>query len=217
MDFRTYLLANVTLFDDDLASPYEGTPTHPDLERYLDGPLSAFMRNPGKRFRPLICRIACELVGGDPEDVRTAAAAFERFQTTALIHDDIADESELRRGKPCMYRTEGIGLALNAGDYVMVDVTGAVATDERLSDAVKIRVINELNAMMSRTVEGQALDIGWARDGRYDLTIDDYLFMATHKWGSPGGRRHHRRWYGEAGRGPAHLRAGDGSRLPDPG
>jgi geranylgeranyl diphosphate synthase type I len=53
--------------------------------------------------------------------------------------------------------------------------------DPGLDDASKIRVLGELVSMTTRTIEGQALDIGWARDGRFDLTIEDYLVMANHK------------------------------------
>ena len=60
-------------------------------------------------------------------------------------------------------------------------VNGPVVNDPLLEDAVKVRVIKELIAMTCRTVEGQALDLGWARDGRYDITPEDYLTMAIHK------------------------------------
>ena len=58
---------------------------------------------------------------------------------------------------------------------------GAYMGRMHLEDAVKVRVIKELIAMTCRTVEGQALDLGWARDGRYDITPEDYLTMAIHK------------------------------------
>ena len=60
-------------------------------------------------------------------------------------------------------------------------VNGPVVNDPLLDDATKVRVISELISMTCRTVEGQALDLGWARDGRYDITPEDYLTMAVHK------------------------------------
>jgi len=153
----------------------------PDMTRYLYGPLAAYSANGGKRHRPLICELACQAVGGDPVHARNAAAAIEHFHTAALIHDDIADESTMRRGEPCMHLTQGEGLAINAGDLALSQVTGLILEDALLEDSVKIRVLNELVAMTARTIEGQALDIGWARDGRFDLSIDDYLMMASHK------------------------------------
>ncbi|MDR3037495.1 MAG: polyprenyl synthetase family protein [Coriobacteriales bacterium] len=152
-----------------------------DMSRYLYGPLSSYSANGGKRHRPLICELACQSVGGDTALARSVGAAIEHFHTAALIHDDIADESTLRRGEPCIHLTQGEGLAINAGDLALSMVTGSIVDDEILEDAVKLRVLSELVQMTTRTIEGQALDIGWARDGRFDLTVDDYLLMASHK------------------------------------
>ena len=165
----------------DLVNSYIPEGTHPDMDRYLYDPLREYSENGGKRHRPLICFAACQAVGGDMEQATSAAAAIEHFHTAALIHDDIADEGELRRGKPCMHLTEGMGIAVNTGDLALSLVNGTVVNDPKLDDATKVRVISELIDMTRRTIEGQALDIGWARDGRYDITMDDYLIMATHK------------------------------------
>ena len=165
----------------DLVNSYIPEGAHPDMERYLYEPLLAYSKNGGKRHRPLICFAACQAVGGDMPRATSAAAAIEHFHTAALIHDDIADEAELRRGEPCMHLTEGIGLAINAGDLALSLVNGTVMNDPVLDDATKVRVVTELVNMTQHTIEGQALDIGWARDGRYDITPEDYLVMATHK------------------------------------
>ena len=80
-----------------------------------------------------------------------------------------------------MHVTEGLGLAINAGDLALALVCGTVVDDPGLDDRTKLRVLSELVSMTTRTIEGQALDIGWARDDRFDLTTDDYLLMANHK------------------------------------
>lgn len=154
---------------------------HPDMERYLYGPLTKYSENGGKRHRPLICVAAARAVGGDHRRAFSSAAAIEHFHTAALIHDDIADEAEVRRGEPCMHLSIGEGLAINAGDLALSIVNGIVMRDPLLDDATKVRVALELVSMAQYTVEGQALDIGWAQDGRYDLTLDDYFTMAIHK------------------------------------
>ena len=178
--FEKYLNDKTAELDEYLAS-FFADGSHPDMTRYLYAPLSAFSENGGKRHRPLICMLACVAVGGDAGKARAAGAAIEHFHTAALIHDDIADESTLRRGKPCLHLQIGEGLAINAGDLALSLVTGTVLKDESLDDGVKLRVLNELVDMTTRTIEGQALDIGWARDGRFDITVDDYLTMASHK------------------------------------
>ena len=152
-----------------------------DLERYLYGPLWDFTRGGGKRTRPALCLLGAEAVGGNARDALPAAAAIETFQSAALIHDDIADEGELRRGKPCTYRTEGVGVAINVGDLGIVNTFRLLLDAPDLSDRVRLRLARELANMELRTVEGQALDLGWARDNRWDVGVDDYLYMASHK------------------------------------
>ena len=165
----------------DLVNSYIPHGSHPDIDRYLYEPLMRFSQNGGKRHRPLITFAACQAVGGNVDMAVSSAAAIEHFQSAALIHDDIADEGELRRGAPCLHLTEGIGLAINMGDLGLQLVNGTVVKDPLLSDSVKVRVINELIEMTRRTIEGQALDLGWVRDARYDISPEDYLIMATHK------------------------------------
>lgn len=178
--FELYLARNSKKFESYLATFFTDG-SHPDMRRYLYGPLADYAANAGKRHRPLICLLACEAVGGDPKQAMGPAAAIEHFHTAALIHDDIEDSSLTRRGEPCLHIREGEGLAINAGDLALSLVTGTVVDDPQLDDAIKLKVLAELVDMTTRTIEGQALDIGWARDDRFDLTVEDYLVMANHK------------------------------------
>ncbi|MBQ9955702.1 MAG: polyprenyl synthetase family protein [Eggerthellaceae bacterium] len=165
----------------DLVNEFIPRGSHVDMDRYLYAPLVEYSKNGGKRHRPLICFASCIAVGGDARRAVSVAAAIEHFHTAALIHDDIADEAELRRGEPCLHLAEGMGLAINMGDLGLSLVNGTVAKDPLLDNDVKVRAITELIDMTQRTIEGQAMDIGWARDARYDITPEDYLVMATHK------------------------------------
>lgn len=178
--FELFLKTHHKKIDKHLATYFQGGTTN-DMTRYLYGPLAEYSANSGKRHRPLICQLACEAVGGDPEKAQRSAAAIEHFHTAALIHDDIEDGALTRRGEPCLHIKEGEPLAINAGDLALSLVTGSVVSDDQLDDATKLRVLSELIAMTTRTIEGQALDIGWARDKRFDLDIEDYLLMARHK------------------------------------
>ena len=179
-DFENYLERYAERVGD-LVNAYIPKGSHPDMDKYLYAPMLKFSRNGGKRHRPLICFMACMAVGGDPSKAVSAAAAIEHFHTAALIHDDIADEAELRRGEPCLYLEEGLGLAINMGDLGLQLVNGTVVKDPNLDDSTKVRVLTELIDMTRRTIEGQALDIGWSRDCRYDIVPEDYLVMATCK------------------------------------
>ena len=150
-------------------------------EDYLTSPCEAFFANSGKCARPLICLLANCAFGGNVRDSVMSAIAIETFQNAALIHDDIADGATTRRNKPCMHVTEGLGIALNAGDFALSLVDELVLQDTNLSDTMKLRVLQELNSMKLKTIAGQAIDIGWARDHKFALNEQDYFNMATLK------------------------------------
>ena len=178
--FKKYLDERSSEIDAHLRT-YFHSGSHPDMDLYLYDPLSKYSENGGKRHRPLITLLACSAVGGDEKQALAAGAAIEHFHTAALIHDDIADDSQLRRGEPCMHITLGEGLAINAGDLALSLVTGTVINDDSLPDDIKLRVLRELVDMTTRTIEGQAMDIGWAQNDRFDISVQDYLCMAQHK------------------------------------
>ena len=165
---------------DAVAMSHEGAPTE-DLDRYLYAPIAHFTAGGGKRVRPVLALLGAEAVGGRADQALSCGVAIELFQSAALIHDDIADASELRRGEPCLYRTEGLGLAINAGDLALTRVFEIVLADGSLPAERRLRVLEELVRMERHTLEGQALDLGWARDGRWDVTSDDYLYMIDGK------------------------------------
>lgn len=185
MTFMDYLRERLPLVEDALARaaarPMTDGTVSADLERYLYAPLAHFTSGGGKRVRPVLALLGAEAVGGRPEDALSAGIAIELFQSAALVHDDIADESELRRGEPCLYKTEGVGLATNMGDLALTQVFEVVLADEGLDPARRLAVLSELVRMERHTLEGQALDLGWARDRRWDVTCDDYVYMVTSK------------------------------------
>lgn len=165
----------------ELANSYIPCSDNSDMNKYLYGPLLSYSKNGGKRHRPLVCFASCLAVGGDLRLASSAASAIEHFHTAALIHDDVEDEAELRRGEPCLHKVEGIPLAINMGDLALSLVNSTVLEDPQLNDSLKVRVVSELCNMARLTIEGQALDIGWARDNRFDISEEDYLIMAGHK------------------------------------
>lgn len=152
-----------------------------DLEAYLYQPLAHFSAGGGKRVRPVLALLGAEAVGAPAQVALSAGVAIELFQSAALIHDDIADESELRRGEPCLYKVHGTGLATNMGDLALTQVFEVVLADNNLESERKVAVLNALVAMERHTLEGQALDLGWARDERWDITEADYIYMVKSK------------------------------------
>jgi geranylgeranyl diphosphate synthase type II len=120
----------------------------------------------GKRFRPALLVLACALAGGPPRRALPSAVALELFQNFALVHDDIEDDSQVRRGRPALHRLHGVPLALNAGDLLFGLVHEALLENEApLGAELALAVHRRFAAVFRRTFEGQALDIGWiARD-----------------------------------------------------
>lgn len=159
-----------------------------DLARYLYDPMSRFTSSGGKRVRPALALLGARAVGGHEADALSTGVAIELFQSAALAHDDIADDGELRRGHPCLHVSEGCGLALNMGDLALVQAFQVVLEDTRLDESRRLAVLDQIVLMERRTLEGQALDLGWVRDDRWDLTEEDCLAMMKAKtsWYSAG-------------------------------
>lgn len=169
------------LFATSFATQSAHTCVQEDIRTYLYAPLEAFLQGGGKRVRPILVLLGCELCDGNAQAAEPVALATERFQAAALIHDDIADQSLLRHGAPALYVSEGEGVAINCGDSALVESFTAILEAPALDACVKQRLLGELVAMMRRTLEGQALDLGWARDPQAHVLEDAYCAMATLK------------------------------------
>ena len=178
-----------TLVEQNVAKSAAAVPAEPaacnsvvaDLNTYLYQPLRGFSATGGKRVRPALVLLATQAVHGNVEAALPVACAIEDFQSAALIHDDIADKSELRRGELCLYRRLGTGLAINVGDTALVHTIGRICHGNAYDEATRLRLIDALISMQERTLEGQALDLGWTQENRWNITPDEYLFMATSK------------------------------------
>ena len=181
--FIDYLASVSPQIDEHLHDYLAVVPEGSALDRYLHGILDEFVMRGGKRTRPAMAMLACEAAGDDPERALASGCAIEVFHAAALIHDDIMDGSLLRRGEQCAHIMHGIPLAINAGDYALGLVSSIVLRDGNLDDTTKLAVLEVISEMSARTVEGQALDVGWVRDEVFDLTTDDYMTMALGKTG----------------------------------
>lgn len=132
----------------------------------------------GKRFRPLLTLSCARAVGGREEDALAAAAAIELFHNFTLIHDDIEDDSQMRRGRPCLHISHGTPLALNAGDGLFMMVwRAALAIRSSKAAAVQQMLLSSFSAVL----EGQARELNWHQRNSWDLSEADYLDMAAGK------------------------------------
>ncbi|MEC9377759.1 MAG: polyprenyl synthetase family protein, partial [Candidatus Latescibacterota bacterium] len=159
-------------------------------EEFMYRPMRDYPERGGKRSRPALVLLACEALGGDLNQALRTAAAFEMFQSFALLHDDIEDDSEMRRGKPCCHRTLGVPLSINVGDALYAKVFEVLAANRDLLGAdVTLDLIDEMIRGSRETFEGQAYDVGWIR-GRHIPSEEEFMTMLRKKTG----------WY--TGRGP---------------
>lgn len=153
-----------------------------EVSPYLAEPAEDYLRRDGKGLRPALCLATCEAFGGRRADALPSAAALELMHTAYLVHDDVEDDSDLRRGEPTLHRRYGRALAINAGDGLAVVAMGALRDNDRLLGRRRAaRLLSEFEFMARQTVDGQAIELGWLRDGRTDLTADDYLDLIMKK------------------------------------
>ncbi|MEK6923721.1 MAG: polyprenyl synthetase family protein [Candidatus Micrarchaeota archaeon] len=136
----------------------------------------------GKRLRPALCLLSCEAFGGNPQDALNTAAALELLQNFLLIHDDIEDASDMRRGKPCLNKLHGDAFAINSGDFVHAWMWRCLLANKPVLGATKtFAVMREFVQQLETTAEGQAMEIAWVRDGKWDVSEEDYFELVKRK------------------------------------
>ena len=145
------------------------------------GLLSEFLSSEGKLLRPALCLSACGAVGGNAEDAVPAAAAIEMFHNFTLIHDDIEDDSKMRRGHPCMHVKYGLPLALNAGDGLFMMVWRETL---RIPGARREEAQKRLLAAFTQVLEGQAIELGWYQSKKWDVDEKEYYRVVEGKTGA---------------------------------
>ena len=146
--------------------------------------MRAYPARQGKGLRPTLTIAACAAFGGRPEDALRVAAALELFHNGFLVHDDIADESTHRRGKPTLHTSHGVGLAVNAGDGLnLLAIDGVLSNLDTLGLARTLGLIHEILHMCRETVEGQAIELEWIRRQFVPTPDAAYYRMSTKKTG----------------------------------
>src|SRR5258708_16725081 len=133
-------------------------------------------------MRPALCIASACAFGARIEEAVRSAVAIELMHNALLVHDDIEDASEERRGTPTLHALHGVPLALNAGDAMgLLSLRPLKDNLHRLGPATALRIFEETERMAWESAEGQALELGWQRDNRVDLEDEDYLGMALQK------------------------------------
>jgi len=125
----------------------------------------------GKMVRPMLCMLSCEAVGGKRMEVARTGAAIELMHTFTLIHDDIMDGDDLRRGQPSVHKLYGIPTAILAGDLLF----------SKAFEICDPRAYRILARATSEICEGQELDISF--ETRTNVSEDEYVEMIRKKTG----------------------------------
>ena len=132
----------------------------------------------GKRLRPALCLLSCELFGGEPSRALPFAMATEILHNFLLIHDDIEDGDVIRRDKKTLWAEIGLPNALNVADFMIARAYGMI-TESDLPADTNLRLCRTFSHVLQRTVEGQALDINLR--GAADINLETYFRIVTLK------------------------------------
>jgi geranylgeranyl diphosphate synthase, type II len=150
--------------------------------RFLYDLMADYPRRGGKMMRPSLCIAAARGFGAPLEDVVQTAVAIELFHNALLIHDDIEDGSEQRRGTSTLHLLHGLPLALNAGDGLALSILRPLLANRQiLGERLALRIIEEAERTARECAEGQAIELGWRHFNTIDLADSDYLEMVLKK------------------------------------
>ncbi|MFQ6051899.1 MAG: polyprenyl synthetase family protein [Candidatus Hydrothermarchaeota archaeon] len=135
----------------------------------------------GKRIRPSLTILSCLALGGNEEEALPVAAAFELIHTFTLIHDDIMDDDDFRRGLPTIHKKWDVPIAILSGDTLF-----ALAFELISSSGLDSQISKEILNLLARTAviicEGQTMDLEFEK--RWDVKEEEYLEMVEKKTAS---------------------------------
>ena len=173
--------------------------------RDLQDAVFAYLERPAKRLRPAVMMWSCGAVGGDESIAIPAAAGIEMFHTWTLVHDDLIDNDDLRRGGPTVHklgeafareklgygeeksREYGRDLAVLTGDSqhgFTISLFCECARPEKVDARVVLDIIYQLESYVVNTlIEGETLDVQYSRTPIEQLTRDDIVRMLWMKTG----------------------------------
>lgn len=139
-------------------------------------PIEYILNLGGKRLRPMLAVLASQIFNGNKEDVIPAALALEVFHNFTLLHDDVMDKADMRRGHPTVHTKWNENTAILSGDQMMIEAYKQLAL---LPDDKLPQVLRWFNEMATAICEGQQYDIDF--ESSTTVAISDYLMMIEKK------------------------------------
>ncbi|MGN0088874.1 MAG: polyprenyl synthetase family protein [Candidatus Limimorpha sp.] len=156
----------------DLITDYIESQDFTGVPGELYAPIDYTMSQKGKRMRPTLCLLACEMFGGDINKCLVPAVSAEIFHNFTLVHDDIMDEAPLRRGLETVYHKWNSNIALLSGDTMLIK---AFQYSLKTDPAHSSDVLKELCKVALEVCEGQQYDLNFETIN--DVTLDEYIEM----------------------------------------
>lgn len=141
-------------------------------------PMNYIISHRGKRLRPIMVLMACEMFNGDISKAIKPSLAIEFFHNFTLIHDDIMDEAPLRRNVPTIHTVYGLNTGILSGDGLLLKAYKFFEDLEPELFKACIRVFTHTGLLLC---EGQQYDMNFETKG--DVTYNDYIRMITYKTG----------------------------------
>lgn len=139
-------------------------------------PIAYTLSGEGKRVRPTLLLTASKIFGCDEQKVMPAALAIEVFHNFTLLHDDVMDKAQVRRGRPTVHVKWNENTAILSGDQMIIEAYKLLA---QLPDNYLPTVLRMFNKMGTEICEGQQYDVDF--ESRQDVTISEYLKMIEYK------------------------------------
>ena len=135
-------------------------------------PIAYTLASGGKRLRPTLALLAAELFGGKEEEVLPAALALEVFHNFTLLHDDVMDRADVRRGRPTVHVKWNDNTAILSGDQMMIEAYKLLS---QVKEDKLPQVLRWFNQMATEICEGQQYDVDY--ESREDVSMAEYIEM----------------------------------------
>ncbi|MFL2609693.1 MAG: polyprenyl synthetase family protein [Flavobacteriaceae bacterium] len=148
----------------------------PNSPSNLYDPVSYILRLKGKRIRPILTLLTCDLFNNNFKDAFDAALAVEVFHNFSLVHDDIMDEAPLRRGNETVHKKWDLSTAILSGDVMLIL---AYQLFENYSGDMFVSLAKLFSKTAVEVCEGQQMDIDFSN--KNDISSDKYLKMIEFK------------------------------------
>jgi len=151
-------------------------------QRHLYALVADYPRRGGRMLRPSLCIATARAFGAPLEEAVRSAVALELLHNAFLVHDDIEDDSDERRGRPTLHALHGVPVAVNVGDALtLLGLRALIDNRATLGPELTLRILEEAERMSRESIEGQAMELGWRRDNAITISEADYLDMVLKK------------------------------------